>query len=260
MKPLSRLYFCCPDCRAFMAGGWLFLAFFDHLSYDAALWSAVPWWRLLLRFCFVLAVLFYAVMHYIGSSVRNKEWVRINKADNGSLFGDPKSASKSRRLLYHSMRLATMLHMHTRDKNNLRLLCYCYDIGLIGVPRAVLEKDAPLSKEEQRELDRHLDLGAEIAAEIPRLRKVASLIACHEEHFNGGGAKAMYGRSIPLACRVFSVALMYDHYTQIYAGGRVLTTAEALERDGVLPWHGTGPGCLRCVSPPDGGQQAGAIR
>lgn len=229
MRPLSRLILICASAVFLWLADSLLFAFFSGHTFAAALWGAVPFARLLARLSLVLALLFFGVLSYTAHAVRFKEIVRMNKADNGALFGNAESAKKAERLLYYSMRLATVLRMRPREKDKLRLLCYCYDIGMVGVPDWLLEKEGALTKEEQRLRDRHIDLGAEIARNIPQLRKAATLIACHEEYYNGGGAKALYGRSIPLACRIFVTVLMYDFYTQPHPGGRVLESEEALD-------------------------------
>lgn len=214
MRPASKLFFCIAIAILIWLLDSSILAASSNISFAAALWSGVSALRLLVRLVVCLLLLFYAVLHYTAEEVRFKERIRINKADSGALFGNPDSTSTSQRILYHALRLATMLNMKAKDKHNLRLLCYCYELGLVGVPTAVLEKSAPLSKSEQAEYDRHLDLGAAIAANLAPLRKAAPLIACHEEHYNGGGPKAMYGRSIPLACRVFTTVRLFDQFCQ----------------------------------------------
>lgn len=229
MRPFVRLLIYCAAAIFLWLADSLLLAFGQGLSYPDALWRFVPATRLLLRLGITLLLLFIGVLRFTAHAVRKREIIRINKADSGAWFGRADSAKKAERLLYHSLRLATVLRMRPREKDKLRQLCYCYDIGMVGVPDWVLEKDGGLTHDEQLLRDRHIELGAEIARQIPQLRRIAPLIACHEEYYNGGGAKGMYGRSIPLACRIFLVALIYDYYTQPHEDGRVLENEEALD-------------------------------
>jgi len=229
MKPAKKLGLCVLAATLlWLLDSAVFSAVY-HTPFFPALWGSVSTLRLVFRLLVVCAVLFYGVISFVGREVRLHERTKMNKADRGALFGNAESPNRSQRILYYAIRLATVLKMRPKEKHDLRLLCYCYDIGMVGVPTEVLEKEAPLSREDQTLHDVHLDLGAAIVAQIPQLRRAASLIACHEEHYNGGGPKAMYGRSIPLACRIFMLASMFDHYTQIHDGSPALSEAAALE-------------------------------
>lgn len=237
MRYFQRLLLYAASALAFWLVDSLLFCFAKDCLFAAALFAAVPSGRLLFRLIVVAVLLFIGTMGFIGYTVRRAELIRINRADDGALFGDDLSRSKSRRLLYHSIRLATMMGMSAANKDKLRVLCYCYDIGMVCVPSRVLDKQGKLDPEEQRLRDSHTDWGAKIASEIPRLRKAAPLIALHEELYNGGGPHARYGRSIPLACRIFVVAMLYDYYTQPHQGEPALTSREAL--DEMLLYRGT---------------------
>lgn len=229
MRSFQRMLLCAAAALALWLIDALLFCFAKDCTFAQALFTAVPSWRLLLRLLVAVGLLFVGIMGFIGHSVRLSELTRINRADDGSLFGDDQSASKSRRLLYHCIRLATLMGMSTPNKDMLRTLCYCYDIGMVCVPGVVLKKSDDLDAEEQKLRDSHTDWGARIASNIPQLRKAAPLIALHEELFDGSGPHSLYGRSIPLACRIFVVAMLYDYYTQPHAGEAALTTADALD-------------------------------
>ena len=229
MRSVHRLLLCAIIAAFFWLGDSLFFCLLKDCTFIQGLFSAVPSGRLLIRLLIVVLLLFYGTMGFIGHTVRLTELTRINRADDGALFGDDKSANKSRRLLYYSIRLATMMGMSTANKDRLRILCYCYDIGMVCLPSSIFAKSGPLDQEEQAIRDSHTDWGAKIASEIPQLRKAAPLIAMHEELYNGTGPHALYGRSIPLACRIFVVAMLFDYYTQPHKDGDVLTTTQALD-------------------------------
>lgn len=237
MNSLNRMLLCAAAALFFWLGDSLLFCLIKDCAFIQALFPAVPSWRLLIRLIVAVLLLLFGIMGFIGHTVRLAELTRINRADDGSLFGDETSSAKSRRLLYHCMRLATMMGMSTANKDKLRILCYCYDIGMVCVPNAILGKSGPLEPEEQRIRDAHTDWGAWIASEIPQLRKAASLIAAHEELYDGNGPHALYGRSIPLACRIFVVAMIYDYYTQPHREGAALTRRQAL--DEMMLYRGT---------------------
>lgn len=229
MRPLSRLLVYILLALLLWLTDSLLLAFWQRLPLGLALWSGVEAWRLLARLLTTVVLLLLGFGGYIGRAVREQEIIRMNKADNDRLFGNLDSPQRSRRLLYHAMRLATMMRMRPRKREELRLLCYCYQIGLVGVPLALLEKEGRLTAEEQRQRDRHLEVGRQIAANIPQLRRIAPLIACHEENYDGSGPQSMYGRSIPLACRIFLAVRIYDHLTLPRPQGQGMSREEALD-------------------------------
>ena len=229
MRSTHRLLLCAFIALGLWLGDTLLFCLTKDCAFVPALFSAVPRSRLLLRLIVAVLLLFYGTMGFIGHNVRLAELTRINRADDGALFGDDKSPQKSRRLLYHSIRIATMMGMSAANKDKLRVLCYCYDIGLVCLPAGLFANDEPLSPEEQALRDSHTDWGAKIAEQIPQLRKAAPLIAMHEELYDGSGPHAKYGRSIPLACRIFVVAMLYDYYTRPHGGEAALTSRQALD-------------------------------
>ena len=237
MHSFQRMMLCAAAAAAFWLADSLLFCFSSDCAFLSALFAAVPGGRLLLRLIIVAVLLFWGIMGFIGHTVRLAELTRINRADDGALFGDAKSADKSRRLLYYSIRLATMMGMTNANKDKLRILCYCYDIGMVCVPVSVLDKNCALEPDEQKLRDGHTDWGERIAAAIPQLRKASHLIALHEELYDGSGPHAVYGRSIPLACRIFVVAMLYDYYTQAHDGEPALSSRQAL--DEMLMYRGT---------------------
>ena len=221
----------------------LLLSVTSGQSFAVALWSGAPPARLLLRLSLLMALLLWGFTSVMLQEWRSREFQQMSPARRRHTYGSPDSPARGDRLYYYALRLATLMRMRARERENLRLLCYCHDIGLIGVPDQLLDRAgdwglslAPLppgavrfSNAEQSLYDRHVDLGAEIAAAIPQLTRTARLICCHEEHYDGGGPKSLYGRSIPLACRIFAVVRMYDFFITPHDGGRVMESAEALD-------------------------------
>ena len=237
MRAPSRIFV----CVALAIGIWMVdslilcvvgqVPFFDALFYGA---SSI---RLLIRLILVALILmlgFADILRYISSRA---EIIRMNKADNGLMFGREDSDNESERILYHCLRLATVLKMRSRDKDKLRLLCYCHDIGRVCVPDNIWYNKASLSPSEQAVLDRHIDIGSAICSAIPRLQPVASMVAAHEEHYDGSGVKSMYGRSIPLSCRIFTIASLYDCYTSPNEQRPALDKESAL--DEMMLYRGT---------------------
>jgi HD-GYP domain-containing protein (c-di-GMP phosphodiesterase class II) len=92
------------------------------------------------------------------------------------------------------------------DLRNVRLAALLYDIGKIGVPDDILQKEDKLSSDEWEVIKKHPEIGAEIVAPIQKLSDVAPIIRAHQEKFDGSGYPfGLKGEEIPLTARVIAV-------------------------------------------------------
>ena len=101
-------------------------------------------------------------------------------------------------------------------------------IGCITIPEEILTKlsnNIPLSDEEKRLYQGHPQIGYDLIEKIPRLKKVAEIIAYQQKRFDGSGAPDDKRRheEIPLGSRVLKIAIDVLH---LLASGK--TTGEAL--------------------------------
>ncbi|NLY89343.1 MAG: HD domain-containing protein [Firmicutes bacterium] len=64
---------------------------------------------------------------------------------------------------------------------------FLHDIGKIGVPDAILFKEAPLDGKEWEIVKRHPVLGHEIINQIDFLQTTTEIVLYHHEHYNGNG-------------------------------------------------------------------------
>ena len=94
-----------------------------------------------------------------------------------------------------------------------------HDIGKVGIPDAILKKQAPLTEEEWVIMKTHTTLGEQVlrAAMMKDVRHTSVLNAaieiasCHHENWDGSGyPKGLRGPEIPLSARMMSLADMYD--------------------------------------------------
>jgi HD-GYP domain-containing protein (c-di-GMP phosphodiesterase class II) len=100
------------------------------------------------------------------------------------------------------------------ELNDLCLASLLHDIGRLTLPKALLEKDGPLSEEEYALVQSHPRAGAELLAPIPALRRPALWIAHHHERWDGFGYPyGLHGELIPLGARILAVADTFDSLT-----------------------------------------------
>jgi putative two-component system response regulator len=88
-----------------------------------------------------------------------------------------------------------------------------HDIGKIGVPDRILQKNGPLTDEEWIIMRTHPLMGANILRDstVPFIQMGARIAACHHEYWNGGGYPiGISGEGIPLEARITALLDVYD--------------------------------------------------
>lgn len=89
-----------------------------------------------------------------------------------------------------------------------------HDIGKIGVPDSILNKQGPLTNEEWQYIKQHPSIGARIIADIPALKDVADIVLNHHARYDGSGyPKPLQGEEIPLGARIIAVADSFQAMT-----------------------------------------------
>ncbi|MDR2711815.1 MAG: hypothetical protein LBB91_01725 [Clostridiales bacterium] len=211
-----------------LTDSWLFFRIQPEVTFFDALWAAPSAFRVLIRSVLALALVAWGWQ-------KSRYLIKIEQGicfipshQPPSSWGREESSDKSQRLLFHSLRLAEYFKMPLEDQDNLRSLCYCYDLGKVALPQAVLDanKRSPL---QQDQWDDHVFWGAEIAAQIPELAPAAGLIKAHHEAYNGSGILGFQGEKIPIACRIFRLVWLYDGLTHPGRSRKALVCNEALQ-------------------------------
>jgi response regulator RpfG family c-di-GMP phosphodiesterase len=88
-------------------------------------------------------------------------------------------------------------------------------VGFITLPDALInkvEKGKPLTDAEEKQFLGHPAFGARLVAKIPRMERVAAIVAYQEKHFEGGGAPRdeVKGEQLPLGARILKAAVDFD--------------------------------------------------
>jgi PAS domain S-box-containing protein len=78
-----------------------------------------------------------------------------------------------------------------------------HDIGKVGIPDAILQKQGPLDAREWELMRQHPIVGERIIASTPGLSELAPAVRAEHEHWDGGGyPDGLAGEHIPLASRI----------------------------------------------------------
>ena len=88
MNSLNRMLLCAAAAVFFWLGDSLLFCLMKDCAFIQALFPAVPGSRLLIRLIVAVLLLLFGIMGFIGHTVRLAELTRINRADDGALFGD----------------------------------------------------------------------------------------------------------------------------------------------------------------------------
>ncbi|MCX5704122.1 MAG: HD domain-containing protein [Candidatus Omnitrophica bacterium] len=113
---------------------------------------------------------------------------------------------------------------------NLHIASLLHDIGKIGIPESILNKDKPLDPEEEKKMHEHPVLGTSILQPIRELGPAISGVKYHHEKYDGSGyPEGLKGNSIPLVALIISVADAFDAMTTDRPYRKGLSMKEAIE-------------------------------
>jgi HD-GYP domain-containing protein (c-di-GMP phosphodiesterase class II) len=105
-------------------------------------------------------------------------------------------------------------HKKTLDAKfleHLQIAGLLHDIGKIGIPEAILNKEGPLEEQERIKMREHPVVGATILEPIKELDLAILGVKYHHEHYDGSGyPEGLKGDQIPLIAAIISVADTFD--------------------------------------------------
>ncbi len=127
---------------------------------------------------------------------------------------DSYTANHAERLAVMSTAIGRELGFTANELEELRFGATLHDVGKIGVPDAILQKNSTLTREEWQRMRRHPSIGEQILAPVPRLSGAARIVRHHHERFDGTGyPDGLAGEQIPLGARILTVVDSYSAIT-----------------------------------------------
>ena len=120
----------------------------------------------------------------------------------------------SRRVAALGVLVALSLGLETEETTKIKWAALVHDVGMITVPKEILDKPGRLSPEETAEVRRHAEATERLIAPIRGLEEVAAIAAGHGEAYDGSGyPRGLRGREIPIGARILAVCDTFDALT-----------------------------------------------
>lgn len=119
---------------------------------------------------------------------------------------DGYTADHSEETVELAMAVGDELHINDDERTVLADVALLHDIGKIGIPNEILNKQSGLSDHEWEFMKKHPEIGERIVAPVPGFAPVAKAIRHEHERWDGAGyPDGIGGDEIPLASRVVLV-------------------------------------------------------
>jgi hypothetical protein len=127
---------------------------------------------------------------------------------------DRYTAGHSRAVATYSRDIAERMGLHPSEQERAFLSGLVHDIGKIGLPATLLNKEGRLTLDELREMERHSEIGERILSKVEAYADVALIVRHHHERMDGEGyPDGIRGSEVPLISRIIAVADAYNAMT-----------------------------------------------
>lgn len=117
----------------------------------------------------------------------------------------------SRRVAKYSRMIAESIGMSEDDCDKIYIIGLLHDIGKIGIPIAIINKETKLTDEEYELIKTHTIAGKRILSKINMSPDLVLGANYHHERYDGKGyPEGLVGKKIPEVARIIAVADAYD--------------------------------------------------
>lgn len=127
---------------------------------------------------------------------------------------DTYTRGHSDRVSEYSVLIGKQLGLSSDDIRKLQLGGLFHDIGKIGVPDSILQKEGKLSDSEYSEIKNHPSIGAHILSTASIFQDILPIVKHHHERYDGKGYPSqLVGENIPYLARITAIADTFDAMT-----------------------------------------------
>jgi cyclic di-GMP phosphodiesterase len=133
------------------------------------------------------------------------------------------------RMANHAAALGKRLGLSGEDIHVLRRGGFLHDIGMLGIPDAVLLKPGGLDADERALMQSHTIIGDSLISNLRSLQSVRSIVRHHHERRDGSGyPDGLRGDAIPLTAQIVGLVDVFEAMTSPRPYQRTVSPQEAL--------------------------------
>lgn len=127
---------------------------------------------------------------------------------------DTYTRGHSDRVSEYSVLIGKKLGLSEDDLRRLKIGGLFHDVGKIGVPDNILQKNGKLSDDEYSEIKNHPTIGAHILSTASIFQDILPIVKYHHERYDGNGyPERLQGENIPYLARITAIADTFDAMT-----------------------------------------------
>ena len=126
---------------------------------------------------------------------------------------------------------ANYLNLSEDDIENLRIAALFHDIGKIGIPDNILQKEGKLTDTEIETIKLHPVIGANIFSSTDIFKHIAPIIVAHHERVDGTGyPNNLKGNEIPYLAKILTICDCFDAMVSKRSYKEKMTIEYAIEQ------------------------------
>ena len=143
---------------------------------------------------------------------------------------DAYTGSHSRDVVDLSLAVADELQLSARERRDVELVALLHDVGKIRIPKEIINKPGPLTREERVLIETHTIEGERLLAKVGGLLGDVGRIvrSCHERWDGAGYPDALRGEQIPPVARIVMCCDAFNAMTTDRSYRTALPNADAL--------------------------------
>lgn len=136
----------------------------------------------------------------------------------------------SKRVAFIVCELSKKLGVKGREFEDIHMAAHLHDIGKIGIPDNILNKNGRLNSHEWNLIKTHPKIGYEILNKSNRLKHISKIVLYHHERWDGKGyPDGLFKFEIPFGSRIISVCDAIDAMTSTRAYREALSIQECMK-------------------------------
>ncbi len=146
--------------------------------------------------------------------LENAYWESVQTLRNTVEAKDVYTRGHSDRVAEYSVLIGKKLGLSDEDINTLHIGGLFHDIGKIGVPDSILQKNGSLNDDEYSQIKQHPNIGVHILSHATIFKNILDIVEHHHEKYDGSGYPSkLAGDNIPYFARIAAIADSFDAMT-----------------------------------------------